>query len=141
MAGAPLAAALAELLGVAVPRVDGNAPDRGACALFFFVCGAGMVAGAGVVSVLPIVVNDAFGMTGVGSAATGIDAALVVVVRVLPPSKRRSCGQKPATDPMATTRTNAAMPIRNGNPLRACSGAALRSGGRLGLTFPGVYTQ
>jgi hypothetical protein len=28
--------------------------------------------------------------------------------------------------------------MRNGKPLRACSGAARRSGGRLGLRLPGV---
>ena len=108
------------------------------------VVDATMTVGAAAAAGAPTVVNVVGVITGADSAVFGaavIAAAVVVVLFAgcLPPlSKRRSCGQNRATDPIPTAMTSAAIPMRNAQPLRACSGAARRSGGRLGLMFPGA---
>lgn len=151
--GAPLAAAVAAALAEAPGAVGARAPVRGACAERFF----GVFAGAGAATVTtigiaagaegaPIVLKPVGVMTGGVFAADSAvaSAAFEAAVEVpfagcLPPlSKRRSCGQKRATEPTPTARTSAAIPMRNGKPLRACSGAALRMGGRLGVVLPGA---
>jgi hypothetical protein len=147
-AGAALAAPFADALGPDVDPRDAGRRVRGACAVFFAVgcaltvvivtTGGGDVASGGA----PTVVNVVGEMTGAASAgvtgATGAAAAAVGFAGCLPVSNRKSCGQNFATEPIAVARTSAAMPIKKGKPLRACSGAARRSGGRLGLTLPGV---
>ena len=121
---------------------------------FFVVVVAVVVTGAAADAVitvgagLPTVVKVVGVMTGAPAATLGITgfasatiAAVVVGVPFagcFPVSNFKSCGQNRATEPIAAARTSAAIPMRNGKPLRACSGAALRSGGRLGLMFPGA---
>jgi hypothetical protein len=144
-AGAPLADADA-LGAVLVEPRDAGRPGRAACAVFFDGVLTVVIVATGAASAgAPTVVNVVGEMTGVtevvdvgaagGSAAS--DAA-VAFAGCFPASNLRSCGQNFATEPIAAASTSAAMPIKKGNPLRACSGAARRSGGRLGLTLPGV---